>query len=648
MKNKFLALSIFVFFMIYSDYSYAKEKAPEFPTDLTWLNSQPLTLKDLKGKVVLLDFWTYCCINCMHIIPDLKKLEAKYPNELIVIGVHSAKFQNEKDTDNIRNAILRYGITHPVINDNKFKVWSDYGVNAWPTLALIDPEGNLVDEVSGEGVYDNFDPVIGPMIKQFDSKGLINREAIKLSLEKDKMRYDMFSFPGKIAGDEKSGRLFFTDSDHNFIIESKIDGYLIQDIGQGEIGLRDGNLRTAQFSHPQGLYYDSTANIIYVADTENHAIRKIDLNNNSVETLAGNGHQAGFGADGGIGKQAELNSPWDLTLIDGKLYIAMAGSHQIWTLDVKTLEAKVFAGSGREDIIDGPLLSAALAQPSGITTDGKKLYFVDSEASAVRMADLNTNGKVETIIGKGLFEFGDIDGKYPDARLQHPIGITYHDGFLYIADTYNHKIRKVNPATKEITTVIGLGHSGNIDGNIMQATLNEPNGLVFIGEKMYITDTNNNLIRIFDPKIGILSTLYFRVRDKTSSKTEDEFRGAIVNLPEITISPIAKNLTLNISLPPRSKFEDEAPFDVKIKSNSTKIISIGQSDARKASGTIVFPIKKLTKGKAVVTVDLNLYYCSSGNKSLCFLKEARLVIPVNVAKGGKEKFAINYSVEERD
>jgi thiol-disulfide isomerase/thioredoxin len=341
-----------------------KIRAPEFPSGLTWLNSQPLKLSDLKGKVVLLDFWTYCCINCMHIIPDLKKLETKYKNELVIIGVHSAKFQNEQLTRNIKEAILRYDIEHPVINDNNFQVWSDYGARAWPTLVLIDPAGDIDAISSGEGVYDTFDSTITNIIKDYDSRGEISRSPLKLQLEKGEVPTSILSFPGKIVADEKSSRLFFTDSDHNRVIITSLDGQVQDMVGSSDMGLKDGDYSSAQFSRPQGLYFDTNKNVIYVADTDNHAIREINLLLKTVETLAGTGKQAGFLSRGGIGKNAALNSPWDLVLLGDKLYIAMAGAHQIWTLDIKTLETVPFAGSGREDIVDGSLSSAAFAQRS--------------------------------------------------------------------------------------------------------------------------------------------------------------------------------------------------------------------------------------------------------------------------------------------
>ncbi|HXW84183.1 MAG TPA: thioredoxin-like domain-containing protein, partial [Candidatus Binataceae bacterium] len=268
-------------------------RAPDFPPGHEWLNTAaPLTLEQLRGKVVLLDFWTYCCINCMHIIPDLKRLEAKYPRELVVVGVHSAKFDNEHQTANIRSAIERYEIEHPVINDENMQVWRMYGVRAWPTLVLINPEGRVIGTHSGEAIFDLFDAAIGETVEHFDRTKRIDRTPLKLDLERFHQPAGLLAFPGKIAADEKLGLLALSDSNHNRIVTVTFDGEVKDVIGDGEIGLRDGSFETARFFRPQGVYLDGDARVIYVADTENHAIRKIDLNSRTVATLAGDGNQA--------------------------------------------------------------------------------------------------------------------------------------------------------------------------------------------------------------------------------------------------------------------------------------------------------------------------------------------------------------------
>src|SRR5438105_8633963 len=251
-------------------------RAPELTGARGWLNTdKPLTLSALKGKVVLLDFWTYGCVNCMHIIPDLKRLERKYPNELVVIGVHSAKFANEKETENIRRIILRYEIEHPVVNDADFAIWNAYAVNAWPTRCLIDPAGYIIGRLSGEGAYEALDKAIGDSIAEFRKRGKLNEAPLKLVLERAKIGDLPLAFPGKVLADAKSDRLFIADSDHNRILIAKLDGTLIETIGTGAHNADDGSFDRATFFRPQGMALNGET--LYVADTENHLIREVDL-----------------------------------------------------------------------------------------------------------------------------------------------------------------------------------------------------------------------------------------------------------------------------------------------------------------------------------------------------------------------------------
>jgi len=446
-----------------------------------WLNtSGEITMKDLRGKVVLLDFWTYCCINCMHVLPDLKFLEQKYSKELVVIGVHSAKFDNEKDTENIRQAIQRYEIEHPVINDSKMTVWRKFGVRSWPTLVLIDPEGYYCGYISGEGHREVLDEIVSRVIKYHKAKGTLDETPVRFDLEKAKLKSTPLKFPGKVLADEKKNRLFISDCNHNRIVIASLDGKLIDIVGTGEIGAKDGSYDTASFDHPQGMVL--VEETLYIADTENHLIRTVDLKNKRVSTLAGTGKQARFRAPGGALRKTALNSPWALEHVHGTLYIAMAGPHQIWSHVLGTDSIQVYAGSGREDITDGSLQGSALAQPSSISTDGKFLYVADSEGSAIRRIPLNPKGNVTTVVGpsdlpfgRSLFEFGDIDGVGGRARLQHPLGVVYKNGSLYVADSYNHKIKKITLKGKnsKIKTLFGDGKRGN---TLSPLRFSEPGG----------------------------------------------------------------------------------------------------------------------------------------------------------------------------
>ena len=481
--------------------------APDFPQDLEWINTEhPLSIKDLRGKIVLLDFWTYCCINCMHILPDLKRLEHKYKEELVVIGVHSAKFTGERETENIRQAVLRYEIEHPVVNDHKMQVWQEYAVRAWPTVMLLDPLGKVIGAHSGEGVHKVFDPVIAQMIDHFDQVGQLDRRPQNFALESEPA--SPLSFPGKILADAPGSRLFITDSNHNRIVVASIEnGQILDIIGSGESGLTDGAFGAACFKHPQGIALDG--DFFYIADTENHAIRRADLQTRVVWTLAGDGIQSGDDdCAPGQAKGRRLNSPWDLTVVHGVLFIAMAGSHQIWGLDLEGGIIAGHAGSGAEDHLDATLLAAALAQPSGLSTDGRVLFIADSEVSSIRTADLDPRGgHVRTVVGQGLFDYGDVDGIGDEVRLQHPLDVEYVGGTLYVADTYNNKIKTIDLKTRQTATFAGTGEADLIDGAAGQAEFDEPAGLSAAAGKLYVADTNNHAIRVIDLETRIVKTL---------------------------------------------------------------------------------------------------------------------------------------------
>lgn len=619
--------------------------APEFPFGLEWLNTdQPLTMADLRGKIVLLDFWTFCCINCMHIIPELKRLEAKYPDELVVIGVHSAKFTNEKDSEAIRQAILRYEIAHAVVNDNQMQAWSDYGVHAWPTVVLINPKGKIIGTHSGEGIYDVLDPVIQQTVDHFRATGELNKVAVKRELESGKQERTLLSFPGKIAFDTIGKRLLITDSNHNRVLITDPDGAIETVIGSGRNGSKDGTFADAEFNHPQGLCLDG--DVLYIADTENHLIRAANLTTREVKTILGTGEQAHSFNVEGVGAGVALNSPWDVLTYNGKLYIAMAGSHQIWVADLQTLHAAPYAGSGREARIDGSLASAALAQPSGITSDGKKLYFTDSETSSIRAADLGGAGRVETIVGRDLFEYGDIDGGATVARLQHPLGIVYHDGLLYVADTYNSKIKVVDPVKKTATTFAGTGRHGFADGEINTAQFNEPSGLAFIGNSLYVADANNHRIRVIDLRTRRVGTLQFKNLDVVSRQAMQSFNGRVIRLQPQHLQAGQDKINLAIGLPNGYKFNDLAPAYLDWKSTSDKIVQFGlRADQVKFDPVrgIEIPLLAL-RGSGEIIFEAAVYFCKA-DASVCLYDNVRLIAPIIVDDKGPGRFGVKIDAK---
>jgi thiol-disulfide isomerase/thioredoxin len=494
-------------------------RAPELDGGVAWLNTAgPIRIRDLKGKVVVLDFWTFCCINCIHTLPDLAKIEKKYAKEVVVIGVHSAKFENEKVTENIRKAILRYEISHPVVNDAQMKIWRTYEVNSWPTLYVIDPEGYLVGRGAGEGLYEGLDRLIAKVIEVHKAKKTLDEKPRRFELARFTEKGDSpLFFPGKVLADAASKRLFIADSTHHRIVITDLEGKKIAIAGDGEPGWKDGAFDSAQFNDPQGMALKGDT--LYIADRKNHLVRALNLKDRRVSTVAGTGSQSENRRFGGEALKTALNSPWDLHLRGDSLYIALAGHHQIWTLDLLNKELEPYAGNGAERIVDGDLRRASFAQPSGLASDGKLLYVADSEGSVLRSVGLDGKGEVQTFIGpeckENLFMGADVDGMGEEVRLQHPLGVTFHDGKLYVADTYNSKIKIVDPAKRSCTTLLG----GEPDGWLAGPVFYEPGGLSAANGKLYVADTNAHRIRVVDLKTRTVSTLKLQGIEAPKPKT---------------------------------------------------------------------------------------------------------------------------------
>lgn len=623
--------------------------APDFPAHLDWLNTDhKISLKDLKGKIVLLDFWTYCCINCMHIIPDLKKLEEKYPNELVVIGVHSAKFYNEKETDSIRHAIMRYGIKHPVINDRDLEVWESYAVNAWPTLILINPDGRIIGEQSGENIFELFDGLIAQAIRYYDQKGILNRKPLIFAPEESKRPQTVLSFPGKIRADRAKKVLFISDSNHNRILITDPEGRIQDVIGSGKEGQEDGSFESVELNHPQGVFPEG--DFLYIADTENHLIREANLKTREVKTLFGTGEKArGIGGHG-IGTNVALNSPWDLIIHKNVLYIAMAGSHQIYSADLKTQEIQPYAGSGNEARVDGVLLQAALAQPSGITTNGLRLFFADSEVSSVRSADLDPKGNVETVIGKDLFVYGDVDGADSIARLQHALGVEFDEKYnqLYVADTYNSKIKIIEPFKKTSVTFAGTGKHGLTDGNAEAAQFFEPGGLTLLDGKLYVADTNNHQIRVVDTQTKQVSTLTLSGLDRLARRTLNPFKGRTVGLKPQSVGEGRALIKLLFELPKGYHFNEEAPFHIEWKSSGRNVAFTSQSN-QLDHGRFSAPIEIAVNtrlGSEDLIFEAVIYYCKDDSK-ICLFDHVRVHVPAVIKPKGPSSMEVRVKVQTK-
>ena len=615
-------------------------EAPEFPEGLEWINTaSPIAMNDLKGKVVLLDFWTYGCINCIHILPDLERLEAEFADELVVIGVHSAKFPNEARTGNLRDIVQRYEISHPVVNDEGFAVWDAWGANAWPTIAVVDPTGRVVGTRAGEGVYDAVQPVVAGLVAEFDAQGAISREPLATALEADTAPDRPLRYPGKVLASE--GRLWIADTGHHRIVEvDPLSGDVIAVYGSGARGADDGVGTEATFHAPQGLALgDGT---LYVADTNNHLVRGIDLTTGEVTTVIGTGDK-GWPPSSGTLRTTALASPWAVAWADGSLYIANAGTHQIWRADIELDTVGPYIGSAREGTLNGSFTKAELAQPSSLTVSSDGLiYFADSESSSIRVGDTRSEETSLVVGGNGtLFDFGDTDGTGNAARLQHPLGTALAGTTLYVADTYNSKIKRVDMTTTTVTSWLGTT-AGFADG--AQPAFNEPGGLSLADDALWVADTNNHAVRKVDLTTGETSTLVLKGIERFDPPAA--YRGDIVTLPELDVSAGAASVVLAYTLPDGYKVNDEAPSSVVIGAGSS-IAAFPSGDTVDITGTVVpvsLPIS-LSRGSGTVHFDVTLIYCEAINTSLCLIDQMRFVQPLAVgAEGASSQITLSRAI----
>ncbi len=626
--------------------------APEFPSDLDWINaSRPLGWADLRGRIVVLDFWTYGCINCIHMIPVLEQLQTKYADELVVIGVHSAKFENEGSTENIRQIARRYGRNEPIVNDQEFRVWQAWGARAWPTIAIVDPRGNVVALDSGEIPFAALDGFISNVEARFDELGLIDRSPFQLLQVRKTEPESLLLFPGKVLADPEGGRLFISDSNHNRIIVTALDtGDVLEVIGSGKTDFADGGFDDAAFAKPQGLAISGET--LYVADLDNHAIRQVDLERQTVRTIAGTGVRgSGRPSSGQVithPTQLDLRSPWALELVDeDALYIAMAGTHQVWKYLISAGTLEVAIGNGRESLLNGTLAGSELAQPSGLFHVDGKLYFADSESSSIRVADLTEN-RVATVAGpleNTLFEFGDSDGVVGDSRLQHPLGVTGSpDGTIYITDTYNSRIKAIDPETLETQTIFGLGGQGGYrDGEASVAEFDEPGGLDYANGKLYVADSNNHAVRVIDLETGIVDTLILGRIDSIAVRPGTA--ESVTLFAEQQAGPGIGEIRIRLSLPEGYKLNPliQSIYELSFDGGAVSV----------ASALLVGPVNALSfslpaefaSGSATVRIRFTIYYCEADQEQLCILDESEVVLPVIVQRSGVSGIEIRRRVE---
>ncbi|XP_055942535.1 NHL repeat-containing protein 2-like [Argiope bruennichi] len=644
-------------------------KIDNFKEDFDWLNSKPLSLdKELKNKFLILDFFTYCCINCEHALPFIQQVEEDFREntEIVVIGVHSPKFLNEKDLNSVKNAVLRNKIKHPVINDPENHLWNKLGVYCWPTVLITSPSHQILFSLVGEVQIEKLNYLCHQVLKYFKTKNtLLNTNQLQLTLLENNKETESLLFPSGISTCGKS--IIVSDTGHNRLLLLLFDGKIQHVIGSGAIGHKDGSFSKASFNRPQGIAWWKS-NFVFVADTGNNCIRMIDLKAKEVSTVFKRKNAA---------VDANFSSPWDVCIGPhfgsetnelNVLYIAVAGSHQIWAMPLqdvsikssnehKYLECSPFAGSGIEECRNNSYkMKAGFAQPSGVSYSELNpgvLFIADSESSTIRSLSLK-NGHVKTVVGGGLdpkdlFQYGDKDGSGYDVKLQHPLGICAADeATIYIADSYNHKIKLINDKKRECSTLAGSGIKGSkINASLLKCEFDEPSAICYSSDEklLLIADTNNHSIKIIDPETKILKVMSLTFPDISCVDAPLVGSGFpyqdISNFRKINLKVGGKiNCTFKLNQPGLSLTEGVMqPWNLSIKGSCYWNVGCRSNSLFHSTWQPSLILKCIDGSKehtlSEIIISANLTLCDDIN-NICFPKEVTVKLEIEFSEEGLE------------
>jgi DNA-binding beta-propeller fold protein YncE len=635
--------------------------APELAGATAWLNvERPPSLRDLRGQLVILDFWTYCCINCLHVLPVLRDLEERHRDDpLVVIGVHSAKFDAEKDAEHILQAMQRYGVSHPVAVDSEMRLWSQYTVRSWPTLVIIRPDGTLAAVAPGEPDPAMLESFVVDQLAEARAQGTLAAGPIRFE-GRSRQQDQTLSYPGKLAV-TSHGRIIVSDSGHHRVLLLGPDGAVQDVIGTGLRGHREGPFAEAALDDPQGLALSGDS--LYIADARAHAVFRADLRTRTLHRLAGT-YELGRTPVTGRARalDAALRSPWDLALRDSELYVALAGSHQIAMIDLREGTIEPVAGNGREALIDGPGADAALAQPSGLSLQNDILYVADSESSGVRGIDLRSRRVYTLAGGPGLFDFGDRVGKIEPGMLQHPLAVAATANGILVADTYNDKIKRFSPDGLRLDPFF----EGAADSKLAQ-----PAGLaVTPSGEVLVADTNHHRIvkvsadgaRAYELAIrGAPVPRHGVAMESTPPATQPGagagwFTAILPSPRDVGLAPGSGKLLLSVTAPEGMELSAGSPWSASLEvSRRSDLLQVSPEFSRgEARGGGVQEIEVVAQAQHLydvdseVLVELRAVACDAIDHAACHPVKNSFRVPLRLLRdAGQREVRVTLPLEVR-
>jgi thiol-disulfide isomerase/thioredoxin/sugar lactone lactonase YvrE len=633
-----------------------RPRGGDFTGATAWLNAErPLVPADLAGRVVVVDFWTSCCINCLHTLPILSALEKRHEADaVLVVGVHSPKFDAETEGERLRSAIVENSITHPVAVDGSMKIWTAWQAQSWPTVFVLDAKGRIVWRGSGEPNKDVLEAQVAAALDEGRREGILKTE--KLAAVKP-LATDTgpLAFPGKIIALD-GGAFAVSDTGHHRIVVFDATFAVKEVIGTGLAGMTDGGYAEASFRKPQGLAV--SGDLLYVADTENHAIRVVDRKARTVKTVAGTGEIAHRQLDErSKARETALRSPWDLVVVKDIVYVALAGSHMIAAFDPKAGTIERWAGDGVERRYDNTGAEASFAQPSGITSDGTTLWVADSETSSIRAVTIATR-EVKTLVGKDLFVFGDVDGAPDLARLEHPLGVAVLGRALFIADTYNSKIKRLDLATSSVRTLVGARDHKD---------LFEPSGLVARAAgaagkdiELIVVDTKHHrLARVVVSAGGDAKVEPIAIRGLNAPASGIAVANADDSGPpppsvkieasDVAVRSAGTTVHLTWDAPKGTGVNEEAPFKVRWKKSEG--LSETPADTKTTGATVKKSFDVTVRpasgaARARLEGELDMVVCDVETHAVCVPVRRALVLGFAVTKDGAAETVLNVKLPE--